>query len=97
MDTVEELGGTYFYAGMERLGAGELFFWVFVDKTMQQLGVGDVGAVAAIVSGMAILPTRQKPPRRSRCCHARVFQPDLRSANLLTVCRHRSLTHPLRG
>ncbi|MBH3259525.1 hypothetical protein I5P78_24285 [Serratia marcescens] len=61
MDTVEELGGTYFYAGMERLRAGELFFWIFVDKTMQQLGVGDVGAVAAIVSGMAILPTRQKP------------------------------------
>ncbi|MDK1704084.1 hypothetical protein OSR40_010120 [Serratia rubidaea] len=61
MDTVEKLGGTYFYAGMERLSAGELFFWIFVDKTMQQLGVADVGAVAAIVSGMAILPTRQKP------------------------------------
>ncbi|BFO08864.1 hypothetical protein GGER_13740 [Serratia rubidaea] len=58
MDTVEKLGGTYFYAGMERLSAGELFFWIFVDKTMQQLGVADVGAVAAIVSGMAILPTR---------------------------------------
>ncbi|VEA72415.1 Uncharacterised protein [Serratia rubidaea] len=61
MDTVEKLGGTYFYAGMERLSAGELFFWIFVDKTMQQLGVADVGAVAAIVSGMAVLPTRQKP------------------------------------
>lgn len=61
MDTVEELGGTYFYGGMERLAAGELFFWVFVDKTMQQLGVGDIGTVTAIVSGTAILPTRTKP------------------------------------
>lgn len=73
MDTVEELGGTYFYAGMERLGAGELFFWVFVDKTMQQLGVGDVGAVAAIVSGMAILPTRQKPAGAKREHHSPVW------------------------
>ncbi len=61
MDTVEELHGTYFYTGMGPLSAGELFFWVFIDKTMQQLGVGDVAAAAAIVSGAAILPTRQKP------------------------------------
>ncbi|MGO2466763.1 MAG: STM2901 family protein [Serratia proteamaculans] len=61
MDTTEELGGTYFYAGMERLTPGELFFWIFIDKTMQQLGVSDVASVTAIVSGMAILPTRTKP------------------------------------
>lgn len=29
MDTVEQLNGTYFYAGRPNLSAGELFFMVF--------------------------------------------------------------------
>ena len=60
MDTTEELYG-YFYAGMPNLSASELFFWVMVDETMKQLGVQDIGATVAILSGMPILNTRQKP------------------------------------
>ena len=33
MDTVEELNGTYFYKGIDNISAGELFFWLFLDKT----------------------------------------------------------------
>ncbi len=32
MDTVEELNGTYFYKGARNISAGELFFWIFLDK-----------------------------------------------------------------
>lgn len=33
MDTVEELNGTYFYAGKFNLTAAELFFMVFIFNT----------------------------------------------------------------
>lgn len=53
MDTVEELNGTYFYAGRSNLTASELFFMVFCENVFDQLGLGlvDFGAVVAIVSG----------------------------------------------
>ncbi|WP_227789626.1 MULTISPECIES: hypothetical protein [unclassified Burkholderia] len=37
----EKSNGNYHYYGMSGLGAGELFFWIMVDETMNQLGVGD--------------------------------------------------------
>lgn len=37
MDTVEELNGTYFYKGVSNISAGELFFWIFLDKMMNSL------------------------------------------------------------
>ncbi|VFS83875.1 Uncharacterised protein [Raoultella terrigena] len=40
MDTVEELNGTYFYKGIDNISAGELFFWLFLDKTNEQFGGG---------------------------------------------------------
>ncbi len=64
MDTVEELNGTYFYAGRSNLTASELFFsWSSVKNVVDQLGLGlvDFGAVVAIVSGRNTLPTRAKP------------------------------------
>lgn len=63
MDTVEELNGTYFYAGRSNLTASELFFMVFCENVVDQLGLGlvDFGAVVAIVSGRNTLPTRAKP------------------------------------
>lgn len=63
MDTVEELNGTYFYAGRSNLTASELFFMVFCENVVGQLGLGlvDFGAVVAIVSGRNTLPTRAKP------------------------------------
>ncbi|VDZ59057.1 Uncharacterised protein [Serratia odorifera] len=38
MDTVEELGGTYFYNGLINLMAYELLLTIFVQKTLEQLG-----------------------------------------------------------
>lgn len=63
MDTVEQLNGTYFYAGRSNLSAGELFFMVFCEKFVEQLGLGivDFGAVVSIVSGRNTLSTRAKP------------------------------------
>lgn len=63
MDTVEELNGTYFYAGKSNLSAAELFFMIFCENVVEQFGLGlsDFSAVAAIVSGSNHLSTRTKP------------------------------------
>jgi len=42
---------SYCYNGMLGLSAGELFFWIMVDKALQQLGVQDVAAMFAIIAG----------------------------------------------
>lgn len=52
MDTVEELNGTYFYAGRSNLTASELFFMVFVFNTADQFGIKDIAAVYALYAGM---------------------------------------------
>ena len=53
MDTVEELNGTYFYAGRSNLKASELFFMIFCEKFVEQLGLGvaDFSAVVALLAG----------------------------------------------
>jgi hypothetical protein len=62
MDTVEELNGTYFYKGIDNISAGELFFWLFLDKTNEQFGgVSDLLALSCIVLGLPIIKTRAKP------------------------------------
>lgn len=60
MDTVEQLGGTYFYADRPNLTASELFFMIFCEQVADQLGVDDFTAIIAVVSGMNILSTRGK-------------------------------------
>ena len=60
MDTVEELNGTYFYAGRPNLTASELFFMIFCEQFANQLGVDDFASIVAIVSGMNTLSTRGK-------------------------------------
>lgn len=62
MDTVEQLNGTYYYAGKSNLNAGELLFMIFCENTLEQLGLGvtDFSAVVAIVSGRNNLGTRGK-------------------------------------
>mgnify|MGYP001809752478 CR=1 FL=1 len=52
---------SYSFGGHTGLSAGELFFWIVVDTTMDHLGLDDVVAVAAIVAGQPIIPTRAKP------------------------------------
>lgn len=61
MDTTEELGQTYFYAGRPNLSAGELFFMIFCEQVAVQLGVRDFSAIVAVLSGTNVLPTRTKP------------------------------------
>ncbi|AOR59290.1 hypothetical protein C5E22_14425 [Pectobacterium parmentieri] len=52
MDTIEEIGGTYFYGGLTNLSAGELFFWIMIDVTAEHFtGAKDVIAAAAVYSG----------------------------------------------
>jgi hypothetical protein len=51
---------TYSYQDQINLSGTELFFWVTVDKTLEQLGVEDIGAVFAILAGQPIIPTRAK-------------------------------------
>ncbi|MCG8710966.1 hypothetical protein JHU04_004290 [Brenneria sp. 4F2] len=60
MDTVEELNGTYFFDGMPNLSPGELAFWIVVDEAKKQLGVQDVFALALIIGGIPMVPTRSK-------------------------------------
>ncbi|PLR37554.1 hypothetical protein CYR32_07005 [Chimaeribacter coloradensis] len=61
MDTVEELNGTYFYAGKANLTASELFFMVFVMNTADHFGIKDIAAVVALYSGVNNQKTRTKP------------------------------------
>lgn len=51
---------TYHYKQQANLSCSELFFWIVVDKTLEQLGVQDIGAVFAILAGQPIIPTRAK-------------------------------------
>jgi hypothetical protein len=51
---------TYSYNEQKELSAMELFFVIAVEKTLEQLGVKDIGAVVAVLSGQPILPTRGK-------------------------------------
>lgn len=60
MDTTEQLNGTYFFDGMVNLSAGELAFWVVLDEAQKQLGVLDLFALALIIGGIPMVPTRTK-------------------------------------
>jgi hypothetical protein len=51
---------TYTYNHQSDLSCSELFFWIVADKTLEQLGVQDIGAVFAILAGQPIVPTRAK-------------------------------------
>lgn len=61
MDTTEQLNGTYFYHGVQNLTPQELLFWVLLDETEKQLGVQDIGAVAAIILGNNSIDVPGKP------------------------------------
>jgi hypothetical protein len=50
----------YSFAGRTGLEASELFFWILVDTAMEHLGVDDVVAMVAIVSGQPTIATRGK-------------------------------------
>lgn len=58
MDTVEELGGTYFYHGNENVTSTELFWLIFAEGLANHLGVS-VETAATILAGLPLLPKRQ--------------------------------------
>lgn len=64
MDTVEELGKTYYYNGMMNLPANELFYWIMLDVTVEHFTSAavalDVMAAAAIYSGQNNMPVSGK-------------------------------------
>ncbi|WP_262120396.1 STM2901 family protein [Serratia ficaria] len=65
MDTVEELGGTYFYGGLHNLSAIELYFWVYIDVTAEHFTgssatAHDMLAAFAIYSGRNTVHVRGK-------------------------------------
>ncbi|WP_321806828.1 STM2901 family protein [Burkholderia sp. BCC1993] len=61
MGAAEKVGGVYYYYGMDNLTAGELFFWIMVDESMNQLGVDDAVSIGMILLGKNNLSTRVKP------------------------------------
>lgn len=61
MDTVEELNGTYYYAGCSNLTATELFFMVFIFNTADQFGIKDIVSIYALYAGRNDQLTRTKP------------------------------------
>ena len=50
MDTVEELQGTYSYAGKSNLTASELFFMIFCENMVYQVGIGVADFAAAVAT-----------------------------------------------
>jgi len=50
----------YFYNDLAGLSREELFLWIAVDQTLEQLGGEDVVAAIAVLSGQPFLPTRGK-------------------------------------
>jgi hypothetical protein len=56
----------YSYHDLENLTREELFFWIAIDKTLEQLGGVDLAAAAAVLSGQPFLPTRGKFARATK-------------------------------
>ena len=54
------MANTYSFDGMDDLSPGEVFFWVAVDETLNELGVHDIVAAVLVVAGQPFLPT---PPK----------------------------------
>ena len=50
----------YSYNTLANLSREELFLWIAIDQTMEQLGGSDIAAAAAVLSGQPFLPTRGK-------------------------------------
>ncbi|HEG0620358.1 TPA: hypothetical protein SB604_001758 [Yersinia enterocolitica] len=59
MDTVEELGGTYFYQGHTNLSPAELFNIIFLENFADHTGM-EIGAAAMILSGQPYIKVTGK-------------------------------------
>lgn len=54
------MSNRYRYYTHQDLTPTELFFFMMIDQTRKQLGINDVESVILILSGLPLLPTRQK-------------------------------------
>lgn len=59
MDTVEELGRTYFYQGHTNLSPAELFNIIFLENFADHTGM-EIGAAALILSGQPYIKVTGK-------------------------------------
>lgn len=50
----------YHYNTFTNLSREELFLWIAIDQTLEQLGGVDIAAAVAVLSGQPFLPTRAK-------------------------------------
>ncbi|MEB6336749.1 STM2901 family protein [Serratia rhizosphaerae] len=65
MDTVEELGGKYFFKGMS-LDKDELLLWLILDEFQKQFGgVVDLLAIASMLVSLPVIPVKGKIGRAS--------------------------------
>lgn len=55
------MNNTYNYGSHKDLEPTELFLFIAVERTCEQLGIDDVEYIILIFSGLPILPTRAKP------------------------------------
>ncbi|QMI03638.1 STM2901 family protein [Citrobacter sp. RHB25-C09] len=58
MDTVEELGGTYFYHGNANVTPQELFWLIFAESLANHTGIS-VETAATILAGQPLVPKRK--------------------------------------
>lgn len=58
MDTIEELGGTYFYHGHANVTPQELFWLIFSEGLANHLGIS-VETAATILAGIPLIPKRK--------------------------------------
>lgn len=58
MDTVEELGGTYFYHGNANVTPQELFWLIFAENLADHIGI-EVETAATILAGLPLVPKRK--------------------------------------
>jgi hypothetical protein len=56
----KHMQNTYSYRSLNDLSPQELFSWIAIDQTLEQLGGADIAAAAAVLSGQPFLPTRAK-------------------------------------
>ncbi|EFE95648.1 hypothetical protein HMPREF0758_2850 [Serratia odorifera DSM 4582] len=60
MDTVEELGGKYFFNGMS-LDKDELLLWLILDEFQKQFsGMVDLLAIASMLVSLPVIPVKGK-------------------------------------
>lgn len=55
------MGNLYTYGIHKSLTPVELYCFVAINETCEQLGIADAEAVILILAGFPVLPTRQKP------------------------------------